>query len=689
MSFPEQQFYYCGFEDGLDGATSAGGLTTERAHTGTHSVLDSWSRDFTGLEYPHDQVVYAWLYATTAQTVTLTFNDWEDTIGIPSQSFAIPAGQWVRVRAAFETMLSRQARAVISKHWSAPAGSLFIDDVALARAAYEGTGAVTVSASGGDVTLDAGVAPYGTATVNLPLIDEGDIEKVDPRDNLRVTLNARVDDDEPPRVFNLGLRSREVDHKARSITLELATDEAMAMDYAPLETDLGAFAHQASLRAVCNYALGKIGASLAPGAWDADVTTLTDATNLMTNGAARVNINGWTGTGTMSRLTGLAIPGLPGVTTAVRCAKTGADTGGLYYQSDSIEPFTLIQAGKTYAVSAWVRSSVQKSVRLSVQMRNTSGAQVSPNIDGQTNVVPAGQWRKLTLTFTAHAGAARLGVYSYLAAGSWAAGNTYDMTGVAVRELDPRPGVDNFDFFDGASVNTANYAYAWTGAAGNSSATRTALVDRSPELLIWEPGVSAWKFLEPMTSAAGLRLFCDETRTWRLIDPSEYSVPGRISVAGWNATEGRDTISRDDPNIYCTGVVVRYRWRGADGQSYEKLDSAGAPGLVLEWLYERPYPGPGAAAAILARRSGQGRVQDVTALADYSVTPSVEASISLPGTVDQVGRAASVTWGLTDGLMRLGTRGLVDAPPDSWIGWDPEQEWAEVPDAVTWESLGA
>jgi hypothetical protein len=40
-----------------------------------------------------------------------------------------------------------------------------------------------------------------------------------------------------------------------------------------------------------------------------------------------------------------------------------------------------------------------------------------------------------------------------------------------------------------------------------------------------------------------------------------------------------------------------------------------------------------------------------------------------------------------DGLMNLGTRGLIDIPLGSWLDWDPDEAWQDVDPSITWASL--
>lgn len=567
---------------------------------------------------------------------------------------------------------------------------VFWDDVTLTRTAWiEHVPVVTteieVDASGGDVTLDAGVVPYGVATLDVPLIDVELMELVDPRDDLRVTLTAGDDQAGTSRVFDLSLRSREVDHKSRVIRLEIATDEAVLMDYAPLVTDTGARAHEASLRGVCNYALGKIGASLAAGVWDADMSCYWNARNLLTNPGTEAASTGGYGAGNCSIDYNDASWSLSGDGDCFNLwGPTTADSW-MSVEGAAGTKLSGLQEGKTYVFSATgnVKTAFSGSnlaadaadaggganlsrVRaLVVHTRQGAGAYSIWHSQQVPNTVNTPS--RVYVAFTVPVGCTEVFLRAYL--GNTAGQIRWD--GFTLVERGPGTVAEDAVYFDGDTLDTAQYVYAWEGAQDSSMSTRTAVVERSPEVYRWTPGVSAWDFLAPLTSQAGLRLYCDENRVWRLIDPAEFSIPGRVSIAQWNTIEGVDRISRGDANVFCTCVVVRYRWRDEQGVQQEAYDIAGTEGRVLLWEYDRPYPGPGAAAAMLARRQGAGRVQDVTALADWTAVPSMEASIALPATVEQVGTLQSVKWSLTDGLMRVGTRGLIDVLPgtiDALVG---------------------
>jgi hypothetical protein len=67
---------------------------------------------------------------------------------------------------------------------------------------------------------------------------------------------------------------------------------------------------------------------------------------------------------------------------------------------------------------------------------------------------------------------------------------------------------------------------------------------------------------------------------------------------------------------------------------------------------------------MLARRTGSGRTQDVTAITRWDATPGMTASLNLPGAPETFGRLAAVRF-IRDGYMELGMSGLIDIVPGS------------------------
>ena len=173
----------------------------------------------------------------------------------------------------------------------------------------------------------------------------------------------------------------------------------------------------------------------------------------------------------------------------------------------------------------------------------------------------------------------------------------------------------------------------------------------------WAPGVSAWDYLQPLVQAAGLRLFCDEKRNWYLVTAS-YVSAGTIDLreAG-TMTAATDSISRDD-DLWADAVVITYTWTDALGATQLAYDTASVTGYskVKHITKERPYPGAGAAAALLARTTARGRASEVSALSNYQTTPGQACTIVLNSFTTQAAYISSVTWAHPGDEMTIKTR---------------------------------
>jgi hypothetical protein len=439
-----------------------------------------------------------------------------------------------------------------------------------------------------------------------------------------------------------------------------------------------------------DYVLDKIGAELEPGGPDVPFPVLVDARNMLHD------------PGTAGTPGGLYTPNLVSLDTAdTSWSISGDGTSFNLYAPTSVDSYLSIgapnelafsmRAGGTYTFSATgrVKQAVGGSVgpgarRIVFFWRVSSGGLGAVQSDPLP--VTVGAVTRLSVDFTVPPDAVEVHMRAYL-------GHTVgevQWDGFRLSEKDATAGWIDTGFFDGDTPDTADYLYQWTGAQDDSPSTRTALTRRDPELLLWKPGVSAWDFLSPMLVSAGLRLFCDELRVWRLVDPATYEVAGFVPVTPDNATQGTDTISREDAEVFATGVVCLYRWTDSTGVVRTATDSAGTPEKVVRLEFARPYPGPGAAAAILARRDGTGRVQDVSGLARWEATPGMVATVDLPLAESQLGKLDGVEWRLDDtGLMRLTTRGLIDRVPGSWLDWDQAEAWQDVDPSMTWDTVPA
>lgn len=566
------------------------------------------------------------------------------------------------------------------------AAKYYIDDLALELLPITSS-SVSLPVSEGDLTLDKSHAPFGTADLTVPLMSTQVLESLSPFTNPRVQLTAAAEND--PRVFDLVMTGRTVDHSARVVKMDLATDEALLQAYSKLTDDQGAFSRQDSLRSIINYVLGQAipGAALqTTGAADRPFRVLTDATNMLIDPRYARTPNGGYGAANVTTLvdnTWVNSENLWGVHLYAPASTDG------FFELRNADMAYGMQAGRSYTFSATgsVRSAmggterVERARRLVVVALLPSGyvdlatsPQVSTTVNADTRV---------SVSFTVPANATQVWVRAYHGHTQ----GTITWRAFRLTETDRYAGTHNSEYFDGVRPNTTDYAYSWTGAADNSPSRRVALFSRAPEVLSWRAGRSAWDFLAGIIDVAGLRLWCDEQRRWWLVDPKDYKVPGRVSVRVDNATDGNDTMDAGGGDAP-TGVVARFTWRDNDGNSKTKDDYAGTPGRVMVMEFDdRPYPGPGTAALVLVGMTNRGRTQEVTVASVMSATPGQEISISLPGTNDQLGQLQSVRWDLTEGLMDLRSAGLTEVTPGSWLQGYSERTWPNAPDTDTWASL--
>jgi hypothetical protein len=128
-----------------------------------------------------------------------------------------------------------------------------------------------VTPRSGSITLDE-TKEYASGLLVLPWTNPDDGERIDPRADQRavVTLNGRR--------FNLGVRSRSIDHKAKTVTVGLASDEMLLVDYAPL-ADINLSGSAGSVRSIINYVLNLVipGSGLNPTPANNGAVAETDA----------------------------------------------------------------------------------------------------------------------------------------------------------------------------------------------------------------------------------------------------------------------------------------------------------------------------------------------------------------------------------------------------------------------------
>jgi len=533
------------------------------------------------------------------------------------------------------------------------------------------------------ITLDDSWSPYVQATMTCWTPEEDVLDLLDPRDSRRVvvTVSKAFGDWNPSgaytdqeRVLNLLLRGREVDHNTGRVTITLESDEALLQDFGLVAT-APEHSFGLSVKEAVTYALAKVGALLAAGAADAEIVT-DGTTTVRTNGAANPCIGG-----SVARLSG-SRASLAAGATYTRATITDAlavNVAQLVCAASAPADMMPVTVGQSVTVQATGRASAYPQMATVVQFFTSSGAFVtgSQTIGVSTTVNSSTFTPLAPVTAVAPATAAYARWLVGLAGMSARAiGDTFDVHNVMIES-----GAVATQFFSGDTPDSAGHIYAWTGTAKASTSTHTA---DSSDAMTWQPGVTGWDFVEPLLQATGLRLYCNEARQW-ILQVAGTPQPGQLNISeGVNVTQGADTISRAR-DWYDSVVVAYLRNQDVDGKTIALYDAAGAPGSkMLRLEYDRAYPGPGAAQAVLDRAQGRGRVLALEAISDYTATPGMTLSAALPDSPVQVGVISSVAWSFPDDRMTIGSRGLTDTPPTSWLFATVGRRWQDIPVGTDW-----
>ena len=538
----------------------------------------------------------------------------------------------------------------------------------------------------GTITVDDGWAPHIQATLTIPIPSSTVQELLDPRVSRRITVACSAAYSSGPSTtitFDLGVRARRIDHASGEMTLTLASDEALLQDDVLLSDtpNTAGLAYQSSLRAIINnVVLSRIGASLqASPAVDSTFYVLSNSTNLITNPSLEVNSTDWVsgGNSAIGRSTAQAFVGTASLAIANSAVGLMAAAAGPSVGGAGARPVT---AGKTYRFGVQLRGNAVFSAYIGLRFYDASNTQVGADVLSTASSVSTTAWQLRAVTGVAPAGATKVQPIIW---GTTSTGGTLLYADAAILA----EGTDAA-YFDGDTPSTTDYGYAWTGTAGNSTATRTALISRSPELLNWQPGVSAWDFIQPLFRAAGFRLFCDEQRRWFLVDAS-YLEAGQLQLSvPTNLTEAGDEISRDNDDWFDAALVI-YKWNDSTNTPQVRYDFYSQAGYtrVQTFTYERAYPGPGAASYLVRRALGKGRTMSgLAAVSRYSARPSQPVVVTLPSTPIQTGIIARVTFDLGRDEMTIDSRGLTDTPTTAWVFLAAGQKWTDSAVGASWLS---
>ncbi len=206
---------------------------------------------------------------------------------------------------------------------------------------------------------------------------------------------------------------------------------------------------------------------------------------------------------------------------------------------------------------------------------------------------------------------------------------------------------------------------------------------------LWQPGQSGWEFVTPIVQRAGLRLYCDEKRVWRLVPHDREPARAHQLRRGQHVIGSTDTLTREgsDELGWYDSVVIRYEWRTEDGTTKQAVDWAGVGSWsrTLQLRYEAVYPGPGAAAHVLARALTRGRALDVEAITDYAIRPGDAALVAL-GARELAGTIGKVAFEWPGARMSVSLRDARGSTPESYVYAPTGLTYEGVPAGVTYQT---
>lgn len=625
------------------------------------------ARVVSGLTVGRSYTFTAWVRVASG---TLTASLGVPALGLVSSTLTA-TGAWRQLSLRFTAASTGHTLQLLESY-----SALFVgqwDDVKLVEDSRVTTTFPLKLKAGSRVTLDERRSPYAEAQLAIALPSQTNLALLDTRstNQVRVVVTTGQTMLSPAgapqaRTFDLLLHERDAEHDADSgsaVKLICRSDEAVLIDAgnATAVTDSKLVPEQKSLRSMLAALLAPYNAVLEAGTVDADFTITTELVNLVTNPSAETNITGYTAVGATGTVARAIPPSLAGPSFGAGSVTNGwcaqvtatATAVGLVCTPYTV-PTMAVTEGRHYWATAYAGMNVARNAYLTLRWFNASNVQVGVDAVSPTVSISSG-WTQLTADAVAPVGATKAIVFINVP--SCAVGNVlYTDCWMLVQSDD----VTCPEYFDGSTTTTAYsvyYSFAWTGTAHASTSRRIRRDARDPKLLYQEPGEKDWDVAQQLVQVAGLRLFCDELRAWRLVDPATYAPAGTVALAG--ARRGRDRISREAGD-WCDAVVIEYRWIDSAGVSRVAWDAATAGGTcLLRLVWNRPYPGPGAAAAVLARYQDRGRVQELVAPFDLTPTPGMALTTQLPNTPAQAGYVSSVTWELDTLDTRVDARELV------------------------------
>jgi len=167
---------------------------------------------------------------------------------------------------------------------------------------------------------------------------------------------------------------------------------------------------------------------------------------------------------------------------------------------------------------------------------------------------------------------------------------------------------------------------------------------------------TAWDFLETITAAAGLKLYCDEQRNWYLVDPT--AIAGTLVLDDTdNITSFTKEISRD--GLWYNQAVIQYDTI-SDGVIWDNYYASGTGPIKTLFMKKEniEFPGMGAAQSMVERSLTRGEIYSIEAVSNFDARPRQTLTVDITGEPVKTGIVQSISWSLPSARMSVDIRDL-------------------------------
>ncbi|MEN0103327.1 MAG: hypothetical protein AAGC90_10410 [Curtobacterium sp.] len=546
--------------------------------------------------------------------------------------------------------------------------------------------------------LDEGQSPYVQAGAVVLRPDNDTYAALEPTKQTPVIVTVSVGA-VVPITTTMFVFERVLDPEADTVALKFVSRENDLQTYSPFNI-YNWTNYQSSVRNICQQVVQQatgVSATVAlvGGATDKTFYTFTEAKNLFPNPdiATTTGFSAQSSSAALSRVQATGSQASYGYAARSTAGASGSRLD-LQYISTAPTPIRA-SAGQQYTLSMAARvNGTSPSVTLYMQFFDTNNTVVQ-TFSKTLGAIGSTFTTRYFVTATAPSGTAGI---SWVLRNTSAvvSGNVLDAAQVMVLEgngQDPNavPGTPH-PFFSGATSDTADYHYSWDGDANVSESSRTPLVERPPDTLLWTSGTSGYDFLKPILDAVGLRLFLREDGQWCLAD-NGYSVAGQLAIQyGSNLYEGSELLSLGETDVdgfpmNADAVILNYAWTDSiTGVEKTASDVATTASYKRPFVQEidAPFPGPGQARYLLTRLQARQYRIESTVRPDWTARPGMTAFISLANRPAQTGYVQALEFDLASGRMAVTTKGLVTAVSGSYGNAPTTQTYASVASSVTY-----